>query len=299
MSESYLLHPATFKLDGGAMFGIIPKPLWEKQRNADEFNRIDLSLRLWLIKSASRVVIVDTGIGDYHDPKFQTRFAIKGGTQPLTHLLQTELQMKPQDVTDVIITHLHFDHVGGLGESHDSTQTPVFPFPRARVHIHRQHYNYALAPTVRDQGSFQSEIFHPMIEKLDQAERVVWHQGEAGTLISDNEVHLSYRISHGHTPFLMHPYNHKFIYMADLVPTVSHVPLPWVMGYDIYPGQTVKDKAQFYDFIAEKNLTMIFEHDTHTWGSQVRKNSPHDYEATGLQKIPLPKVSESKILKIE
>jgi glyoxylase-like metal-dependent hydrolase (beta-lactamase superfamily II) len=262
MVQYHALHPATFKLDGGAMFGIIPKPLWEKQIPADELNRIHLSLRVLCIQTETRVILIDSGIGDYHDDKFSQRFAIQGGAEPLLSVLQQGLRIKPEDVTDVVVTHLHFDHVGGLGHSEGH-----FLFPNARLHLHRSHYNYALKPTVRDQGSFQTEYFADVIKKLEQATRIVWHDGEAGEVLTDGPYQLNFKCSHGHTPWLLHPFDDNFIYMADLVPTAAHVPLAWVMGYDIAPGKTTQDKHEFYQFIRERSLTMIFEHDIKHWGA--------------------------------
>lgn len=264
MTQYHALHPATFKLDGGAMFGIIPKPLWEKQIPADELNRIHLSLRVLCIQTDSRVILVDTGIGDYHDPKFNQRFAVQGGATPLLTVLQQQLKLSPEDITDVVVTHLHFDHVGGLGQQQNSEH--VFLFPNAKLHLHRQHYEYSLNPTPRDTGSFQKEYFAPVIDRLQEEKRIQWHDGESGELLRDGAYQLRFKCSHGHTPWLLHPYDEKIIYMADLVPTSAHVPVPWVMGYDIAPGRTTFDKQDFYRFIREHKLTMIFEHDTKFWG---------------------------------
>lgn len=275
MTKYYALHPATFKLDGGAMFGIIPKPLWEKQIPADELNRIHLSLRVLCIQTEKRVILIDTGIGDYHDPKFSQRFAITGDSDPLLKILKQDLNLNPEDVTDLIVSHLHFDHVGGL--SHTPGQ---FLFPNALIHIHKNHYDYSLKPTARDTGSFQSEYFAPVIKELSDQKRVSWHEGEEGFLFNDEDYQLHFRCSHGHTPWLMHAYDRNFIYMADLVPTSAHVPVPWVMGYDIAPGQTTKDKESFYQMIEEKNLTMIFEHDLKFWGAKITTNGKHGVEIT-------------------
>ncbi|MBY0518680.1 MAG: MBL fold metallo-hydrolase [Bacteriovoracaceae bacterium] len=257
------LHPATFKLDGGAMFGIIPKPLWEKQIPSDELNRIHLSLRVLCIQTENRVILVDSGIGDYHDSKFSQRFAIQGGATPLVNTLK-EAQIKIEDVTDIVITHLHFDHVGGLG-----SEAGNFLFPNAKLHLHKSHYEYSLSPTQRDTGSFQTEYFKPVIEQMEKAKRIVWHEGPEGKILTDGNYQLNFRCSHGHTPWLMHPFDTKMIYMADLVPTSAHVPIAWVMGYDIAPGITTINKADFYQFISEKNLSMIFEHDIKFWGCKI------------------------------
>lgn len=284
MTQYHALHPATFKLDGGAMFGIIPKPLWEKQIPADELNRIHLSLRVLCIQTETRVILIDTGIGDYHDPKFSMRFAIQGGASPLLQVLKNELNLNPEDVTDLIVTHLHFDHVGGLGQKDEANH--VFLFPKAKLHLHRSHYNYSLNPTPRDTGSFQTEYFRPVIEQLESEKRITWHDGESGLLIKEKDYEINFKCSHGHTPWLMHPYDSHFIYMADLVPTSAHVPVPWVMGYDIAPGRTTFDKQEFYQFIRDHDLTMIFEHDMKFWGAKLKNDGPLDtidkkFESTG------------------
>lgn len=272
----YILHPSVFKLDGGAMFGIIPKPLWSKHIPADELNRIQLSLRVMLIQTASRVILVDTGIGDYHGDKFDERFGVEGSKNPLLETLDKNFGLKPEDITDLIITHLHFDHVGGLG--HDADQHKNI-FPNAMLHIHRQHYDYALNPTLRDAGSFHSQYFRPLIEAALSESRVHWLSGEEGIILKDGDDTLSFKCSHGHTPWLVHPYDENFIYMADLVPTSTHIPVPWVMGYDISPGRTTTDKVEFYQFIQKKDLTMIFEHDMKIWGAKIKQKSEHDFIA--------------------
>ena len=281
MTQYHALHPATFKLDGGAMFGIIPKPLWEKQIPADELNRIHLSLRVLCIQTETRVILVDTGIGDYHDPKFAQRFAVTGESAPLLTVLRQELNLDPEDITDVIVTHLHFDHVGGLGQKDEHGHS--FLFPKAKLHLHRAHYEYSLSPTPRDAGSFQREYFLPVIEKLEGEERIVWHQGEEGLLLKDGAYTLNFKCSHGHTPWLMHPYDEKVVYMADLVPTSAHISVPWVMGYDIAPGRTTFDKQEFYKFIKARHLTMVFEHDMKFWGAQLDEFGAED---AVLKKLP-------------
>lgn len=277
MTKKYsVLHPAVFKLDGGAMFGIIPKPLWSKAIPADELNRIQLSLRVMLIQTQNKNILVDTGIGDYHGDKFDSRFGVVGMKNPLTELLKDKFGLNPEDITDLIITHLHFDHVGGLG--HEDGNHEIL-FPKATLHIHRQHYDYSLNPTIRDSGSFHSQYFKPLIESADKNGKVHWVNGKDGEVLRDGEDVIRFRTSDGHTPHLLHPYDEKFIYMADLVPTSHHIPLAWVMGYDIAPGQTTVDKEEFYHFIAKNNLTMIFEHDMEFWGAKIEV-AGHDVKIT-------------------
>ncbi len=266
MKKYFALHPAVFKLDGGAMFGIIPKPLWSRAIPADEQNRILLSLRVMLIQTAHKNILVDTGIGDYHGSKFDDRFGIQGEKNPLIELLSKKCKLAPHDITDLIVTHLHFDHVGGLGQT---TSEHVEVFPKATLHVHKNHYEYALNPTQRDTGSFHSQYFKPLIERAHAEGRLHWLTGEEGEVLRDGADVIRFRCSHGHTPYLVHPYDEKFIYMADLVPTSHHVPVPWVMGYDIAPGRTTVDKTDFYKFIQAKGLTMIFEHDVTAWGGKL------------------------------
>lgn len=288
MKKYYVLHPAVFKLDGGAMFGIIPKPLWQKAIPADELNRIQLSLRVMLIQTATKNILIDTGIGDYHGEKFDNRFGVEGSKNPLLQILKEELNLDTCDITDLIISHLHFDHVGGLG-----TDDPhQLVFPDATLHIHRQHYDYSLNPTARDIGSFHAQYFKGLIETAEKNGKVHWLEGKEGVILTDGKDSINFKCSFGHTPYLMHAYDENFIYMADLVPTAHHVPIPWVMAYDIAPGQTTKDKAEFYQFISDTKKTMVFEHDMQTWGAKIAlKNGEPEF----VEKFP---ASNQKSLKV-
>ncbi len=279
-TEYFCLEPASFKLDGGAMFGIIPKPLWNKVHPADDQNRIDLALRLILIKKNQRIILIDTGIGDYHGQKFDERFAISGGSSPMERALG-EIGLSPSDITDLVVSHLHFDHVGGIGKSVGNTMLPVFE--KATLHLHKSHYDYSLSPTDRDTGSFQMNYCLPVIKWYEDHQQIHFVSGMEGEIMPG----LNFKCSMGHTPFLLHAYDEKFIYMADLIPTSNHVHIPWVMGYDISPGVTTKDKKEFLNFIEHKKLTMIFEHDPQYLGSTVKKDEKGEFICD--QKIPFEK----------
>lgn len=279
MTKYFILHPAVFKLDGGAMFGIIPKPLWSKLIPSDEMNRIQLSLRVMLIQTKNKNILIDTGIGDYHGEKFEDRFGVQGQKGPLEAILKKYFNLAPEHITDLIVSHLHFDHIGGLGQTGQEHSTV---FPNATLHIHKKHYEYSLSPTLRDAGSFHSNYFGPIIERANLLGKIHWLEGEEGTILNDEQEEIKFKCSHGHTPWLVHAYDRNFIYMADLVPTSAHISVPWVMGYDISPGVTTQNKLEFYDFILKNNLTMIFEHDMKFWGAKIRKKSETDYEASDL-----------------
>lgn len=273
--KNTVLSTGMFKLDGGAMFGIIPKPLWNKVAPADEYNRIDLDLRLWLLQTKDKKILVDTGIGDYHGEKFDSRFDVRQSQHPVTLMLK-KVGLEPSDITDLIISHLHFDHAGGIGEFIDEQLVPTFP--HATLHIHKEHYEYAKKPTQRDAGSFHHKIFVPIVEIMDKKNMVQWHSGPEGEIIklSDSES-INFICSHGHTPHLMHPYTNNHIYLADLIPTSNHVHIPWVMGYDIAPGITTEDKERFLSFIEQNDLKVIYEHDPKYWGSTIVKNEKGNF----------------------
>lgn len=281
--QYFSLEPARFKLDGGAMFGIIPKPLWNKVHPADDQNRIELALRLILIKDGNRNILIDTGIGDYHGEKWNSRFGVVGESSPLELALR-EIGLNPEDVTDLIISHLHFDHVGGIGKMVDGKFEPVLK--NATVHLHKKHYEYSKNPTDRDSGSFQIEYFEPIMKWYMEHNQVHFVDGMEGDVLPG----IKFKCSMGHTPYLLHAYDDKIIYMADLIPTSNHVHIPWVMGYDISPGVTTIDKKEFLSFIEKNDLTMIFEHDPLFYGSKVKKNEKGDFSCDDKQTY-VPKVA--------
>ncbi len=270
----FVVRPGTFRLDGGAMFGIIPRPLWQKVAPPDQDNRINLALRLWLIKTTNKIILVDTGIGDYNGSKFDERFAILGGQNATAKALSEADGLRPEDITDVVISHLHFDHVGGLTRKNGDTFCSSFP--QANLHLHRQHYEYALKPTERDAGSFLQNYFLPAIQDHEKSGRITWHEGPQGTILSDGDYKLEFKTSMGHTPHLMHAFDSHFFYMADLVPTASHVHIPWIMAYDMAPGISTINKRELLTFCLEKKLTLLFEHDPENWGATIKYDKARD-----------------------
>jgi len=282
-----IIEPAMFKLDGGAMFGIIPRPMWNKVHPADNENRIDLALRLVLIQTDKKNILIDTGIGDYHGEKFEDRFAVTKGSHPIEKALNS-IQLKTDDITDLIISHLHFDHAGGMTQIENDQMVPVFK--NATLHLHKNHFEYAQNPTERDGGSFHRKYFMPVIEEYQKKNQLNLISGSEGEIIQG----LKFKTSMGHTPYLMHAYDENFIYMADLIPTSNHVHIPWVMAYDMNPGVSTTDKRHFLEFIKEKNLTAIFEHDPKFIGSKILKDESGQYQCQNLIKSIDQKAFEIK-----
>ncbi|MDA8791929.1 MBL fold metallo-hydrolase [Bacteriovoracaceae bacterium] len=280
MKKIQFLHPSTFKLDGGAMFGIIPKPLWEKKIPADEKNRIHMSLRVPYIETQERKILIDTGIGFSNPEKFEKIFAIQHNYESFEYMLNKECGISCSDITDIILTHLHFDHVGGLCQNIDEVQiknleqerkkTPASSFSQARIHTHRQHFEYAQNPSQRDSGSFHSHLFLPLLKSKQKQGLLNLVEGDSGLILTDDDLKINYKTSQGHTPFMIHPIiDQEWIYMADLIPTHAHLPIPWVMGYDISPAITCEYKEKFLRYALENKLQLIYEHDIEYIGAKM------------------------------
>jgi len=290
-----IIEPAFFRLDGGAMYGIIPKPLWNKVHPADEKNRILLALRLLLIQGPERTVLIDTGIGDYHDEKFVHMFDINGLHSPLEQAL-AEIGLGKEDITDLVISHLHFDHIGGLGINNDKGQhIPLLP--HAKVHVHKKHFEYAFKPSSRDAGSFHSHRFGPLLKTYEDKGQLFFYEGEQGELFDLGQGSpLKFITSHGHTPWLLHPYTDEYLYITDLIPTSNHLHIPWVMGYDIEPVITTKYKIKLLKFIQANQLKVIYEHDPLYWGSELvedekgRTKAKHNFKRKDKLSYPISSI---------
>lgn len=242
----------TFALDGGAMFGIIPRPLWSRDNPPDARNRIDMGLRCMVCRGEDHVILVDAGIGGKFDAKFFDIYRIDHSATDIQRSLAT-LGISPEQVTDVIITHLHFDHAGGLTVTDGDRPRPRFP--RARHLVQRRHLEWATSPSPKDSGSFLPENFRPLqeaglLELLDGPEEVF-----AGL-----ELHLL----EGHTPAMQAVLvdgDPPLFYAADLFPMTAHLHLPYIMAYDVAPLITVKEKELYLRRAVERNWRVAFEHD--------------------------------------
>jgi glyoxylase-like metal-dependent hydrolase (beta-lactamase superfamily II) len=243
-----------FKLDGGAMFGVVPKTIWNKTNPADTNNLCTWAMRCLLIENGDRLILIDTGIGDKQDEKFFSHYYLHGDTTMDMSL--AKLGFHRDDITDVFLTHLHFDHVGGAIKRKNDKLLPAFK--NAIYWSNDKHWDWAVNPNDREKASFLKENIFP-IQESGQLKFIEAHDNVKFT---DDIV---IRFVNGHTESMMLPlisYKEKqILYMADLLPSVGHLPLPYVMAYDMFPLQTLKEKRAFLDESVAKNYILFLEHD--------------------------------------
>ena len=258
----HLLEAGLQWLDGGAMFGVVPRPLWEKKIPPDERHRIPLALRCLLIEAPNALVLVDTGVGDKESEKFRKIYGVDNEGSP-TRLqdAMASLDIRPGDVEMVISTHLHFDHAGGNTlRTEDGSFSPAFP--NARHIMHAGELNFGVSPNERIRASYMEKNFIPLTE----AGLVDTVDGES--LLVDGVRVLT---TPGHTPYhqsvVVESQGETAIFLADLCPTSAHLPLPWIMGYDVEPLVTLQTKKTLWERIRKEGWTMIFQHDAEVaWG---------------------------------
>ena len=255
----YTIDTELFKLDGGAMFGVVPKTLWNKLNPADENNLCTWAMRLLLIEEGNQLILIDTGIGYKQDAKFLSHYYLHGN-----HTLDKSLAkhgFSKTDITDVVLTHLHFDHCGGAIERKGEQLLPAFV--NARYWSNAQHWQWAIQPNEREKASFLKENILP-IQQSGQL-HMVDTPTDGGLVASSILPGLSFRFVYGHTDAMMLPqiqYGDKtIVYMADLLPSVAHIPLPYVMGYDMFPLTTLNEKQRFLQEALDNNYILFFEHD--------------------------------------
>ena len=252
----YTIECGRFRLDGGAMFGVVPKTLWSRQIEVDDKNRIPMAMRCLLIKSehTGKIYLVDNGCGTKFDEKFESIYALDYEHSSLQDSLAYH-GFQPDDITDLVLSHLHFDHCGGSTYYDDSGEIR-YTFPNATYHVPEKHWETANNPNAREKASFFKENIQPMKEsgRLNLVEQ--HHQYEEG---------LSAIPVNGHTISQQLPKveaeGKTLVFAADLLPTHVHVPLPWVMGYDMRPVQTLDEKDRILNEAAEENWYFFLEHD--------------------------------------
>ena len=263
------------RLDGGAMFGVVPKPLWERRIPADERNRIQLGMRCLLIEHPSGLVLIDSGAGNKENAKFIDIYGIENaGSNGRTALEDglAQVGVRPEDVDFLLSTHLHFDHAGG-NTFIDEAGTVRPTFPKARYFVQRGEYEYATHTNERTAASYFDRNYAPTLES-GQLELIDGNR--------DLMEGISTIVTPGHTPhhqsFLIRSGGETAVFLGDLVPTHAHLPLPWIMGYDVEPLVTLESKRELLARAAHEGWTVIFEHDaTVPWG-----RVQHDGKAYGL-----------------
>ncbi|MES2375841.1 MAG: MBL fold metallo-hydrolase [Bacteroidota bacterium] len=243
-----------FKLDGGAMFGVVPKAIWNKTNPADANNLCTWAMRCLLIEDGKRLILIDTGIGDKQDEKFFSHYYLHGNATIDSSL--AKLGFRRDDITDVFLTHLHFDHVGGAIKREGDKLVPAFK--NAIYWSNNKHWDWAVNPNDREKASFLKENILP-IQESGQLKFVEAHDNVKFT------DQISIRFVYGHTESMMLPLIHykerQILYMADLLPSVGHLPLPYVMAYDMFPLQTLTEKKLFLNEAVANNYVLFLEHD--------------------------------------
>lgn len=264
----YSINTGYFKLDGGAMFGVVPKTIWNRTNPADSNNMISLAMRALLIEDGKRLMLIDNGIGNKQDARFSSFYYLHGDDSLEKSL--AKYGFTPNDITDVFLSHLHFDHCGGSVKWNANRTQFELTFKNATYWSNEQHWKWATQPNKREAASFLKENILPIQEsghlKLlkPQEPDPQFRENEYINTKEFGET-ISVMLTRGHTDAMMHPhikYKEKtVVYMADLLPTIGHIPLPYVMGYDTRPLLTLEEKEKFMNKAADEEYILFLEHD--------------------------------------
>ena len=255
----YPLNTGNFKLDGGAMFGVVPKTLWSRTNPADENNMCNWSMRSMLIQDGNRLILIDAGIGDKQSEKFFSHYYMNGNDSLSGNL--SKLGFSKEDITDVFLTHLHFDHCGGAIQWNKDRTGFEPAFKNATYWSTENHWKWATEPNPREKASFLTENILP-IQESGQLQFVQRNGNYTQNVFSNFDV----LFVDGHTESMMIPHIHykdkTVVFMADLLPSTGHIPLPFVMGYDTRPLITMGEKALFLNEAVNKEFVLFLEHDS-------------------------------------
>ena len=264
------IHTGNFKLDGGAMFGVVPKVIWNKLVPANENNLCNWSMRCLLVEIEDRKILIDTGIGNKQSEKFYGHYDLNGEDSLMGSL--TSNGISADQITDVLLTHLHFDHCGGAIIKQDDALLPQFP--NAIYHLTESHWNHANNPNDRERASFLPENFL-LLKELGLLNFV-----NEGDMIADC---IEIKVFNGHTFGMIAPIIHwgstKLMYMADLIPAAAHIPVNYVMGYDIQPLITMEEKKSLLPWLELEQIWLVFEHDASFCRAQVEQNDRGQFKA--------------------
>lgn len=248
------IETGNLKLDGGAMFGVVPKVLWNKFYPSDENNLCNWAMRCLLVVDGDRKILIDNGIGEKQDEKWLKHYYLNGDDTLSKSLAKAGYSF--EDITDVILTHMHFDHCGGSVRWNDDNSGFELTFPNATYWTSKQQYEWATNPNRREKASFLRENIHPIEES-----------GRLNLVADEGEYipNIEFKLYNGHTEGQVIPhikYNGKtVVFMADLMPSTAHIPMPWVMAYDTRPLLTLKDRERFYAEALENDYVLFLEHD--------------------------------------
>lgn len=258
----YPIETGNFKLDGGAMFGVVPKSLWQKTNPADENNLIEMSMRCLLIEDGNRLILIDNGAGNKQSDKFFGHYFLYGNYS-LDQSLQ-QIGFHRDDVTDVFLSHLHFDHCGGSIQWNKDRTGYEPAFKNAKYWSNQDHWLWATQPNVREKASFLSENILPIQESGQLNFVPISENG----FLQNSALNFDVLFVNGHTDKMMLPHiqyqGKTLVFCADLLPTAGHIPLAYVMGYDTRPLLTMQEKADFLQKAADNNYYLFLEHDAYT-----------------------------------
>lgn len=252
--ELYSINTGYFKLDGGAMFGVVPKSIWNKLNPADENNLCSWAMRSLLVQDGNRLILIDNGMGDKQDEKFLRHYYLHGDDSLEKSLARHGFHAN--DITDVFLTHLHFDHCGGSIVREGDKLVPAFK--NATYWSNLRHWQTATQPNDREKASFLKENILP----IEESGQLKFVEPTDGVAFSEN---MTVRFAHGHTEAMMLPQlqykGRTLVYMADLLPATAHIPIPYVMAYDMFPLTTMQEKKAFLNEALENDYVLFFEHD--------------------------------------